>query len=451
MICKFLGNSYSPKGVFLVSRERPAIWICRHFVAVFLLFAWGATLRAEHWNAWRGPRGDGTSLEKNVPVRWNGLSGENVAWKVIVPGSGHSSPIVWEDHVFITGCDEAKNERLLVCLDRRSGKTIWRSTVFRSDLESKHQLNSYASGTPTTDGNSIYVAFLETVGPEEPAKNVGTPRMIRAGDMIVSSFDMLGNRQWQKNLGRFTSAHGFCTSPVVHKNLLIVNGDHDGQSHVFGLDQKTGEIVWKFPRVHQTRSYCTPIIREVAGKTQMVMSGSKQVVSLDPNSGNLWWFVEGPTEQFVASMVFDGNQFYLAAGYPDYYVTAIKPDGTGDVTKSHIAWSSRDAKCYVPSPVLVGRKLFVVDDRGTINCFETESGKRHWQARLGGHYSASLVTANGMVYCTADDGIVKVILPGESLNVISENPLGENSFASPAISQGQIFIRGEQHLFAIGK
>ena len=412
---------------------------------------WIPSVGTENWPGWRGPRGDGTSQETAVPTRWNGLTGENIAWKVELPGRGHSSPVVWNDQVFVAACIEESNERILMCFDRQDGKQRWQSTVIRSMLESKHQLNSYASGTPVTDGETIYVTFLETDGTMEPAKNVGQTRMITVGNMVVAAYDMQGKQQWITRPSRFSSAHGYCSSPVIHKNRLIVNGDHDGESNVLALDRKTGEVVWKFPRIHQTRSYCTPIIREVANKTQMVLSGSKQVVSLDPDSGKLHWSVEGPTEQFVASMVFDGDKFYLAAGFPDYFVMAIRPDGSGDVSKSHVAWSSPEAKCYVPSPVLTLGQLFVVDDRGTISCFDTKSGERLWRDRLGGHYSASLVTANGLVYCTSDEGIVRVIQPGPELKVVAENPLGENSFASPAISQGQIFIRGEKQLYAIGK
>jgi outer membrane protein assembly factor BamB len=421
------------------------------FVWAWTVFVISSSTYGENWNAWRGPRGDGTSLETNLPQRWNGTTGEGIAWKVALPGKGHSSPIVWGDDVIVTGCDEESHERILACFDRRDGKLRWKTVVFRSDLESKHQLNSYASGTPTTDGKSIYVSFLASDGTEEPAKNVGQARMIKTGKMVVVSYDMQGNARWTRDLGHFSSAHGYCSCPILFENILIINGDHDGDSHVFGLDKETGTSLWSFPREHKTRSYCTPIIRTVAGKTQMVMSGSKQVVSLDPKTGKRFWYVEGPTEQFVASMVFDGSKFYLAAGFPDYYVMSIYPDGNGDVTQSKVAWSSTEAKCYVPSPVLVGKRLFVVDDRGTLNCFETVQGKRLWQARLGGHHSASLVTANELVYCTSDDGMVRIVRPGEALDIVSENSIGEATFASPAISQGQLFFRGETHLIAVGK
>lgn len=406
---------------------------------------------AENWPGWRGPRGDGTSLEQNIPSKWDATSGEGVAWKVPIPGNGHSSPIVWDDRIFVVTCIDESNERVLMCLDRHDGHLVWQTTVIKSFLETKHKLNSFASGTPVTDGETVYVSFLETDGSEAPAKNVSAPRMITPGKMVVAAYDMHGQQRWIVRPSPFSSAHGYCSSPVIYKNLLIVNGDHDGESHIIALDRETGDVVWKFPRIEKTRSYCTPIIRDVAGKPQMVLSGSKQVVSLNPLTGEQLWMVNGPTEQFVASMVFDGEKFYLSAGFPDHFVMAIKPDGHGDVTKSHVAWSSAEAKCYVPSPVLASNFLFVADDRGTVNCFETKNGSRLWHDRLGGHYSASLVTANELVYCTSDDGDVRVIKPDQTLNVVATNPLGESSYASPAISQGQIFIRGEKHLFAIGR
>jgi outer membrane protein assembly factor BamB len=405
---------------------------------------------AENWPGWRGPRGDGSAIDSQAPTEWDGTKGAGIAWKIPLPGYGHSSPIVWNDRILVTGCIDETQERYLLCLDAKDGKEIWKSTVVQSNLETKHKLNSYASGTPATDGKTIYVSFLETDGRETLAKKTDKPKMMTPGAMVVAAFDMGGKPLWQTRPTEFSSVHGFCTSPVIFENLLIVNGDHDGESSILGLNRETGETVWKFPRVHQTRSYCTPLIREAAGKTQMVLSGSKQVVSLNPRTGKEYWHVEGPTEQFVASMVFDGEKFYLTAGFPDYFVMAVKPDGSGDVTKSHVAWNSTEAKCYVPSPVLAGKHLFVADDRGTMNCFDTESGKRLWLDRLSGHYSASLLNVNGLVYCTADDGVVRVLRPGPSLDIVSTNPLGESSFASAAVSNGRIYIRGEQHLFAIG-
>ena len=417
-------------------------------LACFVSFA--TQISAENWPCWRGPRGDGSVVDVNAPVSWNGETGENITWKIPVPGSGHSSPIIWEDRIFLTSCREETQERLLTCLDRESGRTIWEKTVVKSKLETRHRLNSYASGTPATDGKTVYVTFLVVDGHEIPAPNVGNTRPVTPGEIMVAAYDFNGTQLWKRTIGSFISAHGFCSSPVIYKDLLIINGDHDGESYVAALNRTTGSPVWKVPRQHKTRSYCTPLIRDVDGRTQMVLTGSLRIISLDPQTGNQHWVVEGPTEQFVSSMVFDGQKFYMTAGFPTHHVMGIRADGKGDVTTTHVAWHSKQAKCYVPSPVLVGKHLFVADDRGTANLFDTESGERIWQDRLGKHFSASLIAANGLAYFTADDGITKLVRPGAKMDVLHENSLGEYTFASPAVSNGQLFIRGEKHLFAIG-
>lgn len=407
-------------------------------------------VQAENWPGWRGPRGDGTSTESAVPTHWNGTSGENIAWKVEIPGIGHASPIVWQDRLFLVTCLPNSQERVLLCLDRTSGKTLWQQTVVKSPLETKHTKNSHASGTPATDGELVYVSFLEVDGSTIPAPNVGAPRPVTPGQMVVAAYDFSGQRRWIARPGSFVSAHGFCSCPVLWRDLVIVNGDHDGDSYIVALNKSTGETVWKVGREHKTRSYVTPLIREAAGRTQMVFSGSKCVVSLDPQDGSTIWSIDGPTEQFVASMVFDGQWFFMAAGFPTYHVMAIRPDGSGNVTNTHVAWHETNAKCYVPSPVVVGNYLIVADDRGTANCFDTASGERYWQERLGKSYSTSLITANGLAYLVADDGKTKIIRPGKTLEVVAENELGEYSFASPAVSQGHLYIRGETNLYSIG-
>jgi len=409
-----------------------------------------ASVRAENWPCWRGPRGDGTSAETQIPVKWNGETGEGIAWKVAIPGTGHSSPIVWEDRVFVTTCVEESHERLLLCVNRDDGKILWQTSVAVSPLEKKHSLNSFASGTPATDGETVYVTFLVSGNRDDEAKAAQREASATAATLLVVAYNMQGEKIWSAEPGGFASVHGFCSSPVIYKDLLIVNGDHDGDSYVAALNRKTGETMWKVPREHKTRSYCTPLIRNINGKDQMVMTGSKRIVSLDPNTGATNWLIEGPTEQFVSSMVYDGTAFYMTAGFPTYHVMCVRPDGTGDVSKSHVVWHSEVARCYVPSPVLVEDKLFVADDQGTVNCFDTATGDRLWKDRLGNHYSGSLVTANGLAYFPADDGNVAVVKPAAKLDVIEKNALGEFSYSSPAISNGHIFIRGEHHLFSIG-
>ncbi|MHB8902722.1 MAG: outer membrane protein assembly factor BamB family protein, partial [Thermoguttaceae bacterium] len=295
----------------------------------------------------------------------------------------------------------------------------------------------------------VYVAFEEVDGRTELSRNTSAPRPVTVGRMVVAAYDFQGKQRWLVRPGQFTSVHGFCSSPVLYKDLVIVNGDHDGDSYIVALKKETGETVWKRPRENKTRSYVPPLIREIAGRTQMVFSGSLCVVSLDPNDGSTHWIVDGPTEQFVASMVYDGKWFYLAAGFPTFHVMAIRPDGSGNVTDTHVAWHVTDAKCYVPSPVVIDGLLFVADDRGTANCFEAATGKRLWQERLGNHFSASLCTVRGLVFFLADDGTMTLVRPGPSLDVVGTNDLGEECRASPAIADGRIYLRGDKHLHCI--
>ena len=418
---------------------------------VFVSLTKGTLVLAENWPGWRGPRGDGTSTETEVPVRWDGETDQNIAWKVKLPGVGHASPVVWDKKVFLVSCIEEKKERVLLCLDRDTGVKLWQKTVFTAPLETLHRLNSRASGTPATDGKSIFVAFLEVDGRTVPAPNVGTPRPITPGVIVVASYDLDGNEQWKVKPGEFISAHGFSSNPVLHDDLVIVNGDHDGDGYIVALDRANGNVRWKTDRLNNTRSYVTPIIRDMDGRTQMVLGGSLSVFSYDPATGKPHWNIRGPTEQFVASVVSDGSMFYLTAGYPEKHILAIHPDGRGDVTDTHIKWRTNRGASYVPSPIIEGPYLVVVSDAGIGSCFEAASGDRLWMDRIGGGHSASLISAAGNVYLVSDEGVTTVIRPGPQFEVVAKNALGERGSASPAISGGRIYIRGEKHLFAIGK
>ena len=418
-------------------------------VAGLLLLSGVLSAHAENWPGWRGPRGDGSSLDTEFPLEWDGPSGKNVAWKVASPGIGHASPIVWEDRLFLVACLEEEQQRILVCLDSQTGEKLWQRTVLKSPLETKHKLNSHASSTPATDGQFVYVAFQEVDGTMVQSLNTSKPRPITAGRIVVAAYDFAGKQRWLVSPGDFASCHGFCSSPVLCGDKVIVNGDHDGDSYIAALNKATGETVWKRPREHKTRSYCPPLIRETGGRTQMVFSGSHCVVSLDPNDGSRHWKIDGPTEQYVASMVYDGNLFYMAAGFPTFHVLGIRPDGKGNVTDTHVAWHVTNAKCYVPSPAVLDGCLFVADDRGTANCFEAATGERLWQERLGNHFSASLVTARNFVFLLADDGTMNIVRPGPELDVVRKNELGEECRASPAISSGRLYLRGMENLYCI--
>lgn len=271
--------------------------------------------------------------------------------------------------------------------------------------------------------------------------------------MLVAAYDFAGKERWLVRPGEFSSVHGYCSSVVLFKNLVIVNGDHDGDAYLVALDRGTGKTVWKTPRENKTRSYCVPIIRQFDGRTQMILSGSKCVASYDPNDGSRHWIMDGPTEQFVASVVDNGKLLFVTAGFPDYHILAIRPEGRGKVTDSQIVWRTQKGCSYVPSPIVSadGKYFVIVSDKGIASCFEASTGDRYWMERVGPHYSASLVSADGLIHFLSDKGVTTILRPGPTFDVVTTNDLGEDCYASPAISQGQIFLRSEKHLFAIGK
>jgi outer membrane protein assembly factor BamB len=238
---------------------------------------------------------------------------------------------------------------------------------------------------------------------------------------------------------------------VLFNDLVILNGDHDGDAYLVALERATGRTVWKTPRENRTRSYCVPIVRQFDGRTQLILSGNKCVASYDPRDGSRHWIIDGPTEQFVASMVDNGRLLFMTAGFPEHHVFAIRPDGRGNVTEAHVVWRTQKGCSYVPSPIATrdGRFFLVVSDEGMASCFEAETGKRHWMERTGPHYSASLVSAEGLVHFLSDDGVTTVVRADPKFQVVARNRLGEDCRASPAISQGQILIRGAKHLFCI--
>ena len=430
------------------------------------LFRWalvaGALLvstgTAEDWPAWRGPRGDGTSLETRVPTRWGAT--DNIAWKVAIPGSGHASPIVFGDYVFITTCIEDKRERVLLCLERATGRIVWRQVVLRTGLEAVHHLNSRASSTPASDGESVYVSFLEPDGATVPAEvvrkrsgnlradNSGKP--VNPGAMCVAAYARNGERKWIVRPGEFASVWGYCASPIVFEDKVIVNGDHDGDAYIVALDRRTGKTLWKVPRPNRIRSHCVPLIRELAGRTQMMVAGSHSIVSYNPRDGSRHWYTVGPQGRAVASPVFAAGLLFVSTAYPDREMLAIRPDGRGDVTQTHIAWRNGQSAPYVPSPIAVRDYFLAVSDSGIASCFDAVSGKRHWRERIGKGHSAALVAADGLVYFLSDAGVTRVVRAGPEFELIAENPIEQPCYASPAISRGQIFLRSETHLFCIG-
>lgn len=410
-------------------------------ICLLCLLAVASPLMAEDWPVWRGPRGDGTSRETSLPIHFSPT--QNVRWKTAIPGSGYSSPIVQGDRVFVTSCVEDRGDRLLICLDRSTGKILWTRKVLTAPLEKKHGDNSFASSTPASDATRVWVSFLAY--PE----------------MMVACYDHEGNKLWQKSPGKLLSKHGFCSSPILHKELVMVNGDQDAEAYLVALDKKTGKEVWRADRPNRTRSYCTPILipdPRRPGATQMVLSGSKCVTGYDADTGKLLWIHDGPTEQYVASLVAHQGLLFLTTGYPEYHLMGLRADGVGNITRSeHVAWhiphrdnGSRGAS-YVPSPLAHEGHFFVVSDVGFLGCIEAKTGKRLWMKKLGNKHYASPILAEDRMYLPDLSGKVWVIRASPTFEKLAVNEMEEAINASPAVAGGQLFLRTEGHLYCIGK
>lgn len=410
----------------LWSRARARLVRIGAALGVFVGADWGA---CENWPGWRGPNHDGLSAETPLPADWSIHDG--VRWATDIPGRGHSSPIVWGNAVFATSADEDRETRMLLRLERDTGRILWRRDVLRAPLEPIHPLNSYASSTPATDGRSVFICFLD------------------GANLYVAAYDFDGRLVWERRPGVFASKHGFCSCPVVYNDRLIVNGDHDGDSYLLLLDKSSGETIWKTPREGRTRSYSVPRVVPVDGTDQIVLTGSFATSGFDPNTGRLLWTVAGPSEQMVASILHAGDLMFAMGGYPERHLLAIRKGGVGDVTSSHIVWRTHKGVPYVPSALLYGDLLHVVSDEGVYTCFDPATGTELARKRVASHVSSSLVGGDGKVYITSDAGETTVLSNAPRAEIVGRGTVGEDVYSTPAISGREIFIRGAKRLFCI--
>jgi outer membrane protein assembly factor BamB len=386
---------------------------------------------AENWPCWRGPRGDGTSKEASAPIHWDGSS--NFVWRTALPGFGHASPIVWGERIFTVAALTDTQERVLHCLDRKSGSILWQQTVLKAALEPKQGENSYASSTPATDGQKVYVAFQEDK------------------QMAVAAYDFSGKQLWLVHPASFASPHGFSCSPVLFKDKLILDNDNRSDSCLLALSRADGKTLWKTEQENRTLGYSTPLIRELPGGTQMIHGGDKSIGGYDPETGARQWIIDGPSDEFVASPVYSerAGLIFVCSSYPARHVLAIKPGGRGNITATHIAWRTMEGAPYVSSPIIEGDYLLASANNGPLYCYEAATGKILWHEPMSRHH-ASPVSVNGLVYFLDDKGVMNIVRPGPQFVRVAQNELGEATYASPAVSDGQIFLRGAKHLFCIG-
>lgn len=380
------------------------------------------------WPWWRGPKHDNVCAAKNVPTRWSET--ENVLWKVPVPGRGHSTPIVWKDSIYLTTADEKKEEQILLALDRDSGTPRWQKVLHQGGFMKTNKKNSQASATPACDGERIFTTFVHSDG------------------LWIAATDLAGNQVWETRAGPFRPDHGFGSSPILHKSLVIVNGDNDAGSYVVALHRKSGAVVWRTARPNPS-NYATSVIARIAGKDQLLLHGGDRICGYDPDTGKLLWSTDGPTQICANTVAFHEDRVFASGGFPDKRLLCVRA-GSGQMSKGEQLWEVRKGSSYVPSPLVYQGHLYLVNDDGVANCFHIDSGKVLGKARLDGPFSASLVAADGHLFIPNEHGVTFVFAATPKLPQVAANTLPEGCMASPVIVDGRIVLRTSSYLYCIG-
>lgn len=392
----------------------------------------------EEWPQFRGPGGQGHSSARGLPLEWS--ESRNVVWKTPVAGAGWSSPVVGGGRVWLTtvvenggaGRDPASASLRAVAFDEATGRQLVDVEVFRVPATGPlHPKNTRASPTPIIDGDRVYVHF----GAD------GTAALSASGDIL-----------WRARLP-YDSQHGTGGSPVLYRDLLIVNCDgNGGEAYVAALDTATGLIRWRSDRRRPAdQAYSTPLVIRVGDRDQVVSAGAHRAAAYDPLTGEELWHVSYPGGfSNVPRPVYGHGLVYIATGFNEPTIIAVRPDGRGDVTRTHHVWTLTRGAPYTPSPLLVGEDLYVVSDTGILTLVEARSGAVLWQNRLGGNYSASPVFADGRIHVQSEEGVTTVIAPGRTFRRLAVNRLEGDTLASMAAYGDAIVIRTDSHLYRIG-
>ena len=407
------------------------------FLLTGLLLGAGGTIAAEDWPEFRGPAGQGISTATGLPVEWS--TTKNVAWKQPVPGGGWASPVVSRGQIFLTagvaGADGRPSLRAL-CFETATGRMLWNTEVFsaaESGAQPIHDKNTQASPTPILEGDRLYVHF----------GHHGTACLDRTGKIV-----------WRNQRLGYESVHGNGGSPILVEDRLIFSADGADSAFVVALDKNTGAVRWKVTRPavsNQKFSFSTPLLITVNGRAQIVSPASGAVFSLDPRDGREIWRVRyDGGYSVVPRPVFGHGLVFIATGFNRADLLAIRPDGVGDVTSSHIAWRTTKGAPLTPSVLLDGEELYAVNDEGVASCWDAKTGRVHWQERIDGNYSASPIAAEGRIYFQNETGTGTVLKAGKAFTKLATNQLEENTLASYAIAENALFIRTAGQLYRIG-
>jgi outer membrane protein assembly factor BamB len=399
-------------------------------------------VRASDWPRFRGPNGTGITSDKEIPVQW---TDSNVLWKTAIPGLGNSSPIVWGNHVFLQSADTSGKDRYLICLSAAEGKILWNRSVPSSKAHI-HPRNTWASSTPATDGHYVYALFWDGMG------------------ISIYAFDFQGKQIWKHELGGFTSQHGPGASPIVYEGKVYYPYDQDNDfwltsaSKFLALDAQTGKTVWEAQRRAFRACYSTPFILDnPAHGPELVVVSTAGVTGYNPQTGkenwNWVWHFDRMPLRTVASPVFTEGLIFANSGDGDgsRHAVAIRPGENGKVPSTNLAWENKKVLPYVPSMLTWQDYLVAVNDKGLALCYQAQTGKPVWTEHLANGFTASPLLIDGKVFATSEDGEVFVFATGPSYKRLGKNSVGEKVMATPAVANNRLFIRGQEHLFCIGR
>jgi outer membrane protein assembly factor BamB len=402
----------------------------RHLFTVAMFVGACATPSlAQDWPQFRGPTGQGHSTEQNVPLEWS--EAKNIAWKTAVPGLGWSSPVVAGGRVWLTTAIGERDVSLrALAFDADTGKELVNVEVFRlKNARDINPKNSWASPTPILEGDRVFVHF----GAD------GTAALSASGEIL-----------WKTRFP-YESQHGAGGSPVLFGDLLIFSCDGSDTAFVIALDKRTGKTRWKTSRRYPAdQAYTTPLVIHVGGNDQVVSVGAFRAAAYDPATGKEIWrasYADGFSN--VPRPVYGEGLIYIATGFQQPSLIALRPDGTGDVTKTHVAWTLTRGAPLTPSPILIGHELYVVNDGGILSCVDAKTGVVLWQQRLGGSYSASPLYVDGRIYFSAEQGVTTVLVAGKEFRRVATNTLDGAILSSIAVSRGALFIRTDTHLYRV--
>jgi outer membrane protein assembly factor BamB len=402
-------------------------------IAIGLALSFAQPGAAQEWTRFRGPNGSGISPAKTIPASW---TDKDINWKSPLPGAGHSSPVLWNDRIFLTASDERTGQIFVLCLDVADGEQRWVKEFSLTPFR-RHNYNTFASATPTVDADRVYVCLTETAR------------------QVLIALDHRGEIVWQKDLGPFAAQHGSGVSPIVHEGMIILPNEQDGDSFLIAVDTRTGETQWQTPRKTSVAAYSTPCVySDDQGRTALIFNSQSHGISaIAPDTGNvLWEYADAFTQRSVSSPIVAAGLLIgsCGSGGGGNYVVAVRPGDLSGNRKPSLAYEIRRSAPYVPTSVSVGNRLFLWSDGGIVTCVEASSGKILWQERVGGNYFSSPVWIDERLFGVSTQGDVVVLAAADQFEVLARNTLGEPTHSTPAVAGGRMYIRGNQHLFSIG-